>query len=148
MLFRSEKFDTTTAENKKTLIIIYNNLGGDYSNLKDYQMSLKYYFAGIKKAILENDKGAMAVTYGNIGTNYYNLKLYDQALDAHKQSLKIAQEINGTSDIAEAGLNIGILHNGIQNYAIALTYLDKAIIPAYNSGNRSEERRVGKECRL
>ncbi len=131
-----EKIDTTSTENKRILIVIYNNLGTDYYNLKDYQRSLKYYFAGIKKARVENNKEALAVTYGNIGTNYFNLKLYDKALDAHKQSLQIAEEINSVSDIAEARLNIGILHNAIENYAIALNYLEKTLVTVYSSGDK------------
>ncbi len=138
--FKREKLDTTTAENKKSLIIIYNNLGIDYFNIQDYQTSLKYYFACVKMALLQNDREALAVTHGNIGTNYLKLKLYDKALDAQKQSLKIAEEINSFSDIAEAGLNIGILHNVIENYSIALPYFEKAI--AFNDSTGDKIQRL------
>ena len=89
--------------------ISYNNLGGVYSFLGDYEKALEYFNKSLDLRKQTNDKQGMSIALNNLGTTYYKIKDYSKAEEYCLKSLELAQEIGFPENIrrsAEALKNI------------------------------------------
>jgi len=133
-----QKMDTTTKAEKKTLAIIYNNIGMDHFMLGDHERSLKYYLAGLAISVAEKNKESMAVLYNNIGNNYIHLKQFDKAKEMFLVSLDLAEEINSLGDIAEVNVSLGTLNNHSGEFTKAIPFFEKALDLSYQLGDKPQ----------
>jgi tetratricopeptide (TPR) repeat protein len=89
--------------------ISYNNLGGVYSFLGDYEKALEYFNKSLDLRKQSNDKQGMSIALNNIGSTYFKKKDFIKAEEFCLKSLALAQEIGFPENIrrtAEALKNI------------------------------------------
>ena len=110
---------------KKGIAKACNGLGNCNMQQGKFPEALKNYFAALKIREDIGDKKGIAASYNNIGGIYFQQGNYPEALKNYFASLKIKEAIGDKRGIAYSYHNIGNIYK-----------------------ERSEERRVGKECRL
>ena len=69
----------------------YNNIGGVYDNLGDYDKALEYYSKALAicEKVLGPEHPSTATAYDNIGGIYYSQGDYDKALEYFSKALVI-----------------------------------------------------------
>ena len=112
----------------------YNGLSFVYKYMGNYEKALYY----IKKAILYMDDEMSPVIYTDMADLYSLLGCYDKALEACRQYEAITQDTSiwFLKQYAECCVNLGRAKEACELHE------------KYAEKDRSEERRVGKECRL
>ena len=109
----------------------YNNIGGVYYNLGDYDKALDYYNKSLSICleVFGGHHPYVATSYNNIGGVYKNLGDYDNALDYYNKSLSIRLEVFGGhhSDVAQSYNNIGAVYDSLGDYDNALDYYNKSL---------------------
>jgi tetratricopeptide (TPR) repeat protein len=148
LYYYRKTMDTTLAESKKTITILYNNLGYDYYLTGNYKLSNSYYAATIAKALGENDKESIAVSYNNIGTNHLVQKQYGPALEAFNISLKYAEEIGSKQDIAEANIGIAQLFTEQNKFQEAIDHLERALVNSVSTGDKAQQLLIYKKAAI
>lgn len=109
----------------------YNNIGGSYFEMKDYQKALKYHNKSLEiriKTLGENHL-LVAQTYNNIACNYQEQKKYNNALKNHNKSLTMKLKILGKNhpQLVRTYNNIGSVYSDLEQYEKAFEYYDKAL---------------------
>ncbi len=97
---------------------------GDYSN------AIVYYRKAISLSEQLGDNSLLATNYNSIGGVYIDLKQTDSAMFCYENALKYLENSSNPLDFSSVLLSIGNLHYKKENYALALSYMQKA----YNIG--------------
>ena len=114
------------------LLLAKVKLGGTYIETEDYDEAMEIYTPALKQAEELGDKLGVGNSLNNIGNVYLYKYEHEKALDYFGRSLAIFEEFGDKSGMGLSLRNMGVVHRNKGDY-------DKAL--------RSEERRVGKECR-
>lgn len=109
----------------------YNNIGGVYYNLGEYDKALEYHFKALEilEAVLGENNPLTASSYDNIGIIYGILGEYDKALEYGFKALEIRKDVLGENhpNTASSYNNIGGDYYILGDYDKALEFKNKAL---------------------
>ncbi len=114
---------------------IYNNLANLYSDLKQYEKGLTYYFESLSAAITTGDRENQAISLGNIGTTYQINKKYDSAQYYYKRALDLAETVDNKRLMSNILCTTGALLKETGKYQESVLYSEKSIALARESRN-------------
>ena len=98
-----------------------------YSDLEEYNKSVKYYNEAIDLLRKENDSSAIATALYNGGDGYVNMKKYDSALIYFNESSLIFKKKNILMGTAYNLGSIGMVYKEKGNYELAKDNLNRSI---------------------
>jgi signal transduction histidine kinase len=96
-------------------------------HLADYAASLTQALEAQKLAQLHHFASLACDALNIIGTNHQVVGNRPDALDAFMQALKLAHDSNNPLEIATVQNNIGLVYEGMEDYAAALGYYQQAL---------------------
>lgn len=104
----------------------YNNIGLDYSKLKEYDNALNYYNKALKidNIVFDKNSTERATTYYNIGAIYDKLNDYNTSLRFYKKALNIDKD---EDNILSSYKDIARVYRTLKNYSFALKYYKQAL---------------------
>ena len=102
-------------------------LGLTYTNMGDFDKSMKKFSGALEQSGELGDKSGIGQSLNNIGNIYYHKGEYDQALDYYNRSLKIWEELGNKSGIGKSLNNIGVIYVYKGEYNKAVEYLEKSL---------------------
>lgn len=126
-----------TSNDKKLQLIIYNNLGNNYSNTGKTIEALNAYQKAISIAEETGNKRGACSAIKNIGALYSDLKEFDKALVKFNEAEAIGISINDTATIADCANNRGLIYEQQKKYPEALAEYKKALT-LYQATNAEE----------
>ena len=162
-LYEKGEYNSALSIAEKTYDIAINNFGLNDVNTADTLLKLgiinqtlgnlplaEDHLLGslvILEEQLSPDHPDVAVTATNLGNTYYDMKRFRDSERYHQMALRIRQNAYGNNNpvVAQSTYNLAVLYEREKMYSKAESLYQEAI--ALWSNSRSEERRVGKECR-
>jgi tetratricopeptide (TPR) repeat protein len=132
------------SDNKKALLIAYNDIANVYQAMGAYDSALKYGEEALlmaNKILLESDP-LIATIYNNIGGIYSRMNNMVLAEEYYVKALELRQKYleENNDDIANSLSNMGSIYFGTGNYDEALRYYNKAFkIRSKNKGGFSPD---------
>jgi len=108
--------------NKVSLPDCYNNIGANYTRLKQYKLAYEYYNKALELRKELGEKQGIASALFNIGINFRYSKNYKEALTYIEKSYQIAKEINHKKTISEIFKEYSVVYDSTKNYMLALKY--------------------------
>ncbi len=120
-----------SGENNSDTAMAYNNIGGAYDALGDYDRSLDYHNKAltIQQRVLGDGHPDTADSYNNIGAAYSYMGEYVKALECYDNALAIYQKAFGYkhADTARCYNNIGAAYDSLGQYDEAHEYHNKSL---------------------
>lgn len=108
------------------VILLYINKGTVHRRMKEQDEALFYYQLGMKQAEAANQPMFMAQGLLNLGNLYKDMGLYKQSLKQFTESLKISRREQILVGPILNFTNMASLYQTLENYTMALAYLDSA----------------------
>ena len=122
---------------------LYRYIGILHKNQNNLSLAKNYVRFAVDLAKKIGDIKQLAIGLNNLGVIYFHLNIADSALACYHESIRLREHINFYHQIGKVYQNLSnLLSKSIEDYPKALLYVDSAF-----KYYRSEERRVGKECR-
>lgn len=121
--------------NKKDISTAYNNLGGYYDSMKDYNKALEYY----NKSLELSEEKDKASNYGNIAMLYQKLKNYDKANEFHNKIINAVLNSGDYLGLCTSKTNFGAFLYVQEKYQEADKTLKEANTICHNAGEISDE---------
>lgn len=119
--------DTASDEIRKQHINLLNSIGVVYYDIKNHEMSLKYYKENIEKLIDYGYEQYLYMFYGNVGRAFSELGALDSALVYFNLVYSLAQEKGIKTSAAKATEDIGIIYKKKGDYQNMLKYCKQAL---------------------
>ena len=105
----------------------YNILASIYSDMGNYEKSLKCNLDAMKYAQENDDKFSLGSSHNNIGNVYRVMGNYDRSLESYKQAVKCFSEIKNLDMLAASLNNIGVVYAARKNRDSALIYYNSSL---------------------
>ena len=121
-------------DDRRSLAILYNNIGSIYSNEEEHSKALEYFDKALELKEEIGERFRIAHTLTNIGTVYLNLKDYDKSLEYFLQSLNIQEEIGDRYASVDTLLNISTVKGSYNRFSEALEYTQRGLSIAEELG--------------
>lgn len=112
---------------KKSEILVINNIGFLYLELKIYKDALDYFRSGYKKAEQLYDVELMGMLQDNIGIVQYNFGDYEESIKSYERAIELANKINAGHILWEAYFGLGQCYEKKNSHSQALVFYKKAI---------------------
>ena len=117
----------TELGDKKLMLTLQNDLGGEHGYNGDYAKALELFLEGIQMAEVLNDKQVLSIMNENIANLYVSQKDYEQALDFLKKVKKINAEIGNEIFMAETTGNIASVYADMGELEYAMFHINSSI---------------------
>lgn len=130
----AEKIARQTSNTDK-LFGVYSGLGNYYFNLTQYRKALFHFLQSDSLLARSADVYSKGKTHNNLALCYEQLEQYSEALKQYRQALYFYQKLGSKSDIALTYFNLSSLFINRNVPDSALTYLDRALAIAVESGD-------------
>ena len=142
-------------KDKRMIALVQSEMGLLKTNLKEFAEARRLFGLALTHFEAVNDKTMMAYTQQYLAKVHVELGEFDEAIAKYKKALAIANEINSRSTEAHSTCQLALAYYKKKDYPNAEKYFleAKSKFDALDESNmqtwvlRSEERRVGKECR-
>ncbi len=89
-----------TSSNKRTLAMIYNNLGNLYQLQGNYSQSIDCHTKSLTIRKEMDNLSLIAMSYNNLGSVYHDLGLFEQALEFQNKSLELRSKLPKDLELA------------------------------------------------
>jgi len=125
-LFQAESL-AQQGNDKKTLSIIYQNLGVLNRNIANYGKSLHYHQQSLFLAKQEKDTLLQTTSLNSIGVVYRRIDNYPKATEYHLLALKLSEEFGHNYNISVALNSLGNIYSLNGQYKEAFQYFERAL---------------------
>ncbi|POY38605.1 hypothetical protein C3K47_04205 [Solitalea longa] len=113
---------------------VFNNLGGTYKQLSEFDKATSYLKEALKLSKQINDKDNTARILSNQGQINQHLGRYDLALSNYLEAMEIRKKLNYKAGIASSYYRLGTLYFDNNNTQAAELHLKKAVDMAQKAG--------------
>lgn len=131
-----------SADFKKQIKSILNNLGLCYLRIGNYAKSLEYHYQSLAIREAEGDKKSIRAALNNIGLVFYNLEDFEQAIKYYLRAIKLSEEINDFEGMENVFINLGLCYDGIKMGDKAIETIQKVFVYCKNNCNDDLRKRV------
>lgn len=122
-------------KNQKGIGSIYNNIGRQLYEIKNFSESIKYFNLGIKKAKEENDLRLLGIIYVNKANAYIQQQEYEQGKKMLLSANENFEKIGFKRGSQTCYNNLGAISLRIQQYSDAINFLNKSLQIATENDN-------------
>ncbi|MGB8951701.1 MAG: CHAT domain-containing protein [Candidatus Aminicenantales bacterium] len=112
---------------KKTEIIILNNIGVVHTDLENFHKALKYFEEGYNKSCEIQDIGSECFILNNIGRVLFFLNDLNEAVNYYKKAIEIALKTKYEQILWEAYFGLGQCYEKDGQFSLAIEYYKKSI---------------------
>jgi len=102
-------------------------LGGNYSLLSNFQVSMQKYYDALKIARHLDNPEIVASALNYIGLNYYWQAKYEKSLEFFMKSIAIREKLDDKTQFANSLNNMGLVEYKQKNYSTAIGNFRKSI---------------------
>jgi len=106
---------------------VYNLLGTNYKNLKQFDSSLKYHEKSLALRIKTKNKKGISYSYNNIALVYMKKSEFTKAEQYLRRSLEIKRSLGDDKGIAGSLINLGEVYTNRKQYFKAKSYYEEGI---------------------
>ena len=106
---------------------VYNLLGTNYKNLKQFDSSLKYHEKSLALRIKTKNKKGISYSYNNIALVYMKKSEFTKAEQYLRRSLEIKRSLGDDKGIAGSLINLGEVYTNRKQYIIAKSFYEEGI---------------------
>ncbi|MEO5942686.1 MAG: sensor histidine kinase [Ferruginibacter sp.] len=133
------KFDSSLALNLQSidiakklndshyLGIAYNNTGGSYYNIKNFEKCIEYFLKAVTVFEQSKENGSVGLLYANLSGIYSDMDFNKKAYDYGLKAIAVAQQIEDTAILKEGFNNTSTALLGLRKFDSALLLSNKAI---------------------
>lgn len=112
---------------KKSLAIVYNNLGNLNADFKFYDKSIKYFNLAIKINKTVGDFYNLSQNYANLGVTYKSIDSISKAIVYYEKSLAISEKLGSSLVMAQNYVNLGNIYEKQGSYKKAFEVFNKSL---------------------
>jgi tetratricopeptide (TPR) repeat protein len=125
--------------------ISYNNIGGVYSFLGDYDKALDYFNKSLELRNKINDKQGQSIALNNIGSTYLKKKEYKKAEEFCLRSLAIAEELGFPESVRRPAEALKNIYKATGQFEKTLKYYEVYISMRDSINSREMNREAQKQ---
>lgn len=128
-------------ENHEILAKIYGNLGKCYTQLKQYVKAKETFEIALYHARLSNNPEYLASIMLNYGTTQFITQDVENSRITFEKTLELVKAENITHLIPHISMNLAMIYSNFGEYAISVSYLERALEYAREMKLEAEEQK-------